>query len=83
MLTRPRVPRRHDRLKQRRIAQQLIDRRQIRRQLGHLHRQPEIEQTLHLRPHQTKHLPSNQPICRMNRLNSTRPDGTADYFRGK
>jgi hypothetical protein len=55
------IPRLRDRRQQRRIGQQHIQRRQIRRQLAHLDRQPHVKQRLHLTTRQTKHPPSKSP----------------------
>jgi hypothetical protein len=59
--TRGLSPRPLDRLQQRRVARQPVQRREIRRQLAHLDRQPQIEQRLHLPTRQPKHLPSKSP----------------------
>ena len=55
------IPRPLHRPEQRRVGQQPVQRRQIRRQLANLDRQPQIKQRLHLTTRQTKHPPSKSP----------------------
>jgi hypothetical protein len=74
-----------DRLKQRGVGQQPIQRGEICRQLPNLDRQPEIDQRLHLPTRQPKHPPSKSPDLQGNHLaqsGQNRPPD-ADYFRGK
>jgi hypothetical protein len=79
---------RRDRRQQHRIAQQLVQRRQILGQLPDLDRQRLVPQRLRLRGHQSQHYPLLSPETRhMQGILVIRPDGTRPsagyFFRGK
>jgi hypothetical protein len=83
--TRGLLPRPLDRRKQRPICQQPVRRREIRRQLTNLDRQPQIKQALHLTTRQTKHSASKSPDLQAHHHPRTGQTSLthADYFRGK